>query len=348
MTFKPELVRGMIIAGAVGDALGANIEFDTAATIAKDHTRAEMATQYPKGSYPAGSITDDTQITLFGIEAMIKVRTKKTSIVDEFPEAYLRWYTTQRGAPAGVGLVARPEMHHSRAPGATCMSSLSHPSGIGSLHKRPNDSKGCGTVMRAAPCAVNTEPAYCAAVSAAVTHTHPTGVAAAAAQATLLHQLILGVPLNAAVASTLNELDFATAEDPGPIKLGLPDWVRPGLVDVDAIITHALYLAGTEDGRTHAEVIDGEWGSSGHGGGWTADECLGIALYAALVNPGDPMAALIDSVWHSGDSDSTGAVAGNILGAAYGTGWIPKPLLEGLVEHRVVFEYANLLAANYC
>lgn len=53
------------------------------------------------------------------------------------------------------------------------------------------------------------------------------------------------------------------------------------------------------------------------GGGWTAEEALGIAVYCA-VYANTPNDALLLSINHDGDSDSTGAVCGNLVGAAYG------------------------------
>ena len=52
--------------------------------------------------------------------------------------------------------------------------------------------------------------------------------------------------------------------------------------------------------------------------GKNGDEALAIAVYCALKYPSDIEAALIAAVNHDGDSDSTGAVTGNILGATNG------------------------------
>ena len=52
------------------------------------------------------------------------------------------------------------------------------------------------------------------------------------------------------------------------------------------------------------------------GGGWVAEEALSIALYACLTGEGFEGALRI-AVTHSGDSDSTGAIAGNMLGLLY-------------------------------
>ena len=338
---RPDRVRAMILAGAVGDALGANIEFDRLPELARHVDRATLRHTYPTGAYPPGAITDDTQMTLFTAEAMIRARDgHNTDFAHEIAPAYLRWYGTQHGGTqtAGAGLCAHAELYAARAPGATCMGSLSHPSRLGNLHTRTNDSKGCGTIMRVAPTALNPEPGYAGAVSAAITHGHPDSIAAAAAQATLLALLIRGVPLRKAIANLLDDLETAVT-DPG--IFGLNAWAATGFGNVHEIVARALILAELED-EPADHIIDREFE-----GGWTADDCFGIALYAALSDEDDPLEALIASVWHSGDSDSTGAVCGNILGAAHGLGWMPDSLLDGLVERNVIEMTTSLLLDRY-
>ena len=66
------------------------------------------------------------------------------------------------------------------------------------------------------------------------------------------------------------------------------------------------------------------------GQGWVAEETLAVAVYCALKYKDNFDAALIASVNHSGDSDSTGAVTGNIVGAYLGARKIPKKYLENL------------------
>ena len=79
------------------------------------------------------------------------------------------------------------------------------------------------------------------------------------------------------------------------------------------------------------------------GAGWVAEEALAIGVYAALAGP-DMMSALTLAVTHSGDSDSTGAIAGNILGASVGVEAVPPDLLEGLVEREVIAQIGNDMA----
>lgn len=54
------------------------------------------------------------------------------------------------------------------------------------------------------------------------------------------------------------------------------------------------------------------------GEGWTAEEAWAISLYCALRHIDSMKHAIIAAVNHDGDSDSTGSITGNIMGAIYG------------------------------
>ena len=77
------------------------------------------------------------------------------------------------------------------------------------------------------------------------------------------------------------------------------------------------------------------------GQGWVAEETLAIAIYCSLKYSDDFDKAIIASVNHSGDSDSTGAVTGNILGAYLGLKSIPKKYLDNLELKDVILEIAD-------
>lgn len=102
------------------------------------------------------------------------------------------------------------------------------------------------------------------------------------------------------------------------------------------------------------------------GKGWIAEECLAIALYACLANRpdgprprlsyeedyGDSLLEGINvAVLHGGDSDSTGAVAGNMLGLMYphlaSSSFIRKHLGMGDFFLNVLLdEFAKVRVAN--
>lgn len=83
------------------------------------------------------------------------------------------------------------------------------------------------------------------------------------------------------------------------------------------------------------------------GEGWVAEETLAIAVYCSLKYSDDFDKALIASVNHSGDSDSTGAVTGNILGAYLGLQGIPQKYLDNLELKEVILELADDLFKDY-
>ncbi len=80
--------------------------------------------------------------------------------------------------------------------------------------------------------------------------------------------------------------------------------------------------------------------------GWIAEECLAIAVYCLLVSGGDTRRALTLSVTHSGDSDSTGAVCGNLLGAAYGESSLPADWADQIEGRPTLLRVADALAAR--
>jgi ADP-ribosylglycohydrolase len=93
------------------------------------------------------------------------------------------------------------------------------------------------------------------------------------------------------------------------------------------------------------------------GEGWVAEEALAVALYAVLATApaadapeaGNPeahfRAAVTLAVNHSGDSDSTASIAGNILGTYYGEECLPTAWLEALEAPEVIRGMASRLAA---
>jgi ADP-ribosylglycohydrolase len=107
--------------------------------------------------------------------------------------------------------------------------------------------------------------------------------------------------------------------------------------DLEALIDKAVSLAGNE-GSDESNIKK-------LGEGWVAEEALAIALYCALRYENDFSACLIASVNHDGDSDSTGAVAGNILGALIGYDRIDEKWKKNLQFHKLLLHFADECAA---
>ena len=110
---------------------------------------------------------------------------------------------------------------------------------------------------------------------------------------------------------------------------------QPGHEETLAAITAAERLA-SQGPANHDALVQ-------LGGGWVGEEALAMSLYCALAAP-DFETAIIVAVNHSGDSDSTGAITGNLLGAALGMAPLPARWLEPLELAGVTREMGAALA----
>jgi len=323
-------VVGCLLGGAVGDALGGPVEFLTLAEIRARYGREGIRDLVP--SYGRlGAITDDTQMTLFTAEGLLQARRRGRERGIWHPptmvyHAYLRWLETQGLTPPYPFLEARdgdllrlPALHARRAPGNTCLSALA--SGrMGTLEAPLNDSKGCGGVMRAAPAGLIgvDDPFTLGCEVAAITHGHPSGYLAAGFLADMVATLAAGASLTEAVARA---------------RASLQRWPRHE--ECLAAVDEALRLAQTAP--PVAETLERL------GAGWVAEEALAIALFAAAATS-DFERGVVLAVNHGGDSDSTGAIAGNLLGTWLGPAAIPERWLEPLELRAEIAPLAGALA----
>ncbi|MEA5359821.1 ADP-ribosylglycohydrolase family protein [Amycolatopsis sp., V23-08] len=331
-------LRGSILAGAIGDALGAKTEFDSIDRI-RELTGPDGITDFIPAYGGVGRITDDTQMTLFTLEALIRAhaqrrRTGSADVAHSLQLAYQRWLHTQgvawdraRGpqspveAPDGW-LVTHQELFSRRAPGLTCFGELEAygRSGVrGTIDRPVNNSKGCGGVMRAAPVALWSddlaEVFRLGAESAALTHGHPSGYLSSGCFAVVVHELLHGKALLDAVATARAEL----------VKY-------PAHEEQSAALDAALALA--EQGPPTPEKVE----SLGQGN--VGETALSMSVYVALTTT-DPDSALLAAVNHSGDSDSTGSVCGNLVGAMYGEEALRRSWLDQLELRDVMVELAD-------
>ena len=70
---------------------------------------------------------------------------------------------------------------------------------------------------------------------------------------------------------------------------------------------------------------------------------MAIALYCAIRFENDFAAGIIAAVNHKGDSDSTGAIAGNLLGAKLGYEAIPEKFKDKLELRELLLNMADKL-----
>lgn len=296
--------------GAIGDALGNPIEFDSISFIKKRYGKNGIQ-DLLVNSKGLAEITDDTQMTMFTADGIIKAIRKaadKTKLPDirTIFDSYKLWFNTQNNnshIQQGKGWIAElKELYARRAPGTTCMGAMK--ANIpGSIEKPLNCSSGCGGVMRVAPVGLayyeNPDLAFkVGADCAALTHGNPRGYLSAGFLSGMLAHIIGGKNINEAVDATLPILKKYEGNEP-----------------VTKLIIRAKKLAKTKAEPLIAIEELGE--------GWVGDEAIAISIYCALKEPNNFKKAVQMAVNHSGDSDSTGAILGNILGAHLGMGKIP-------------------------
>ena len=341
-------IRGSLTGGAAGDALGYAVEF---------MGENELFGKYGKGGIRAYSldsvskkalISDDTQMTLFAAEAIIKWLSAQAnggaddSLRSYALQSHLDWLDTQESTfeRAGKqffphGLMAERRMFACRAPGITCLSALhkrrnQKQTADSFIADKINNSKGCGGVMRVAPVGmlkygeirqIDNEGAE----FAAITHSHSLGYMPAALLTHIIHSI-----LYSDAGNTLQDI----VEDALDAVAGLfRDDAHIG--ELVKIIRLAIELS-ENDARDLDNI---------HrlGEGWVAEEALAIAIYCCLRYPYDFSQCIITAVNHKGDSDSTGAIAGNIIGAYLGYDEIEEKWKEDLELSDVILGVADHL-----
>ena len=305
---KKARARGMISGLAIGDALGAPVEFIDLEQIKKTYGPRGIK-DYNRGK---GMFTDDTQLSIAVAEALIEAgRLSAEELMGVISRRFVDWYDS-------------PD--NFRAPGiSTKLACRRLKEGVPWRSAGDTKSKGCGSVMRTAPVGFyycwNLEKLREAAHNIGLaTHRHPTADAAC-----------LGASLAAALA-----LDgVPPAGWPGKIL----DFTAGISAEFDATIRRVIEAAGMDDEEKAVAYI-------GEGfKGWTGDEVLGIALFSVIRHPDDFAACVLLSVNNSGDSDSIGCVAGALIGARLGVSAIPEKWIKGIERRQDLETLADRLAA---
>jgi len=290
--------RGCLFGLAVGDALGAPVEFLSLAEIKARYGENGIADFHEwktlEAEFKPGFYTDDTQMSLATALGCLKAyRNQKEGRIFE-PAAevykyYLEWLATQN------------DPNQKRAPGITCLSAL-RSGKMGTIEKELNNSKGCGGVMRTAPAglAFPSDAAFRrGAEFAAITHGHPSGYLSAGFLAEMIAHIIGGKKLEEAIERSVKTL---TTYD--------------GHQETLSFVQRARTLSAGENLVEDSIAAIGE--------GWVGEEALAIALYCSLKFPRDWKTGTLAAINHSGDSDSTGSITGAILGTLLGVDSIPE------------------------
>jgi len=345
-------VKGSLFGGAVGDALGYAVEF------LQDYQIFEKYGENGITEYDLidgiSQISDDTQMTLFTANGILvgETRLAMRGIGGDprgyVPSSYQDWLITQeveyekgmtiKRCSEGCGiswLLDVPELYSRRAPGFTCLSSLeTRRKGFDDdfLKSPINNSKGCGGIMRIAPLGLHYEThskewlkelQKIAAELSAVTHGHSLGYMPSSVLTHIINQIIYPLEKKSLKDIICEARDTAMEvfADDGNLHI------------LEILINKAIDLSENE--------LDDLENIRDLGEGWVAEETLAIAIYCSLKYQSDFSKGIIAAVNHSGDSDSTGAVTGNILGALLGYDAIEEKWKENLELKDVILEMAT-------
>lgn len=333
--------RGSLIGGAIGDALGYAVEFSSLKAIRKKYGENGIV-EYALNPDGIAEFSDDTQMSLFTAEGLLSAtvedKTFEKDIIPHISTAYEHWYYTQGRSPLKLRkswLTHVKALWARRAPGNTCLSALqtiSLPKGAPVI----NNSKGCGGVMRVAPIGIFSaahprlidleHAGYLAGHAADITHKHPLSTYSSMALAMIVADCI--------VHDNVDQEKFRFIVINRVFKLlGLYFREDAQLAELHKLVQKALDLAISEKTDTAAIRELGE--------GWVAEETLAIAVYSVMRYIENFEMCIRCAVNHDGDSDSTGAVAGNIIGAILGYSAIPQKYLTNLELQDVLLSVAD-------
>jgi ADP-ribosylglycohydrolase len=328
MVTREDRINGCLFGGAIGDALGAPVEFKPLWEIRSKYGRKGVSgikdVLCETNGKQTALITDDTQMTLFTVEGFIRLMNCYDGRGSCDPmvvmrNAYVRWLKTQYVDTAYESeweinsgwLIGVKELNTRRAPGNTCLKALRTGEPV-------KNSKGCGGVMRVAPLGFLTkDPFSFACDAAAITHGHPSGYLSAGFLASMIADIAKGEDLPGSIEHAKNILK-----------------TKEGNEECLDAVEKAVKLATDVNILVSAETVEKI------GRGWVGEEALAISIYCSLVAKDDFKKGVLLAVNHSGDSDSTGAITGNILGAYLGMSSIPNDWIMSVELNDVIRELA--------
>lgn len=324
-------VAGSIFGSAYGDAAGRTTEFIS--SVRTDmHTVSHFERRLRADLFGA-KVTDDTMMMLAVGRAALAALPDPLDLAGELISEYVAWAEMPQAG---------------RSPGATCMQAVRglarHPFDPWQAHSVIN-SKGCGANMRVQPLAFVRTSAEAASgmaqLSAAITHGHPTALAAADLTAIAIRWLAAGQALDASLINRLAEYAFSQrtvyrsrwlgslSDRAGALGRTTPRrWISRGWDELLSTLGHVQQALTDWNGRTDPCTLTGE--------GWVADEALGTALLLAIRCGNWPVEALARAALTRGDSDSLACITGALIGAAHGIGAWPA-------AWRIQIEFANEL-----
>ncbi|MEU3730241.1 ADP-ribosylglycohydrolase family protein [Streptomyces sp. NPDC033538] len=315
---------------AIGDALGYPAEFlDITQLTSRYGSWRQLELPIRSG---VARVSDDTQMTLAVIEAL-------ADVVDGGGVASLTAATAEPALRARfVAWLRSPD--NNRAPGRTCLDACAAlERGVPWQEATVMASKGCGANMRVAPVGLlpgltAEQRAGTAQLQAALTHGHPTALAASDLTAHAVWLLTHNCHPSELLPRLRHYGRSARRTYHG-------DWLgdlarRAGAADPADFIAHGWdeTLAALDTVSAALDHPDPERDPCAvAGAGWIAEEALATALYCFLLFPEKPVSVVQRAAFSSGDSDSVAALAGAFAGASVGGSSWPGDWLSALEHH---------------
>lgn len=272
-------VRGTLFGVAVGDALGAPNEGEPRWKL-RERRLERLA---PHHGLPAGTVTDDTQLTLAVMESLLARGTLD-------PEDLVRRFVALAPRLVGAGWATRQALERLARGAAWWLAGT--------------PSAGNGAAMRAAPVGLLLEgpdaQRRAALLQAIVTHRDRSAVAGAVANALVVGWLARGGPPSAAM------LEWAAGALEGfEVPLGGRKRRRAGTV-AERLREVAAFEGGLDEAFEH------------FGTGAFVLESLPSALFVFMRHADEPERALLEAAHAGGDTDTIASLVGGWLGAYLG------------------------------
>lgn len=332
---KRDRIRGAMIGCAAGDALGYPVKVLSEAAIVERYGLRGI-TAYDLDENGTAHFTADTQLMLLSANGILFAHTRgalrgiMAPVYQYFDAFYMDWYrlqTEKQPRRARCGWInAYPALSAKRAPSPTSMRVFSSDK-FGSMDEPVNDSKGSGCLLRAVPIGLSysDDPAYIldlAANTAALTHGNEVAWVASGVLALIISLIIhQELSIAEAVNETLKALDKS-----------FPD-SRKAVHELLSSIWSARPLATSASSDLDAIHALGE--------GWVSNEALAIGILCALRYENDIAGAMTFAANHGGNSSTTAAIAGMLVGARIGFNAIPDRFVDRLELVDVILELAD-------
>lgn len=302
---------GAIVGVAVGDALGAPFEGIDANRLFQESDQMDFA---PVSGFPRGQYTDDTQMTLAIVKAILKDgEVNGRTVTEEFAQLWRSGEILGAGASCseGVWRYIRGDAEWDKC---------------GTKRGRA----GNGTAMRASPIGLWNYDAperitRDAEVISIMTHTDERAVAGAIAVASAVAYLV--------TSQEASPTDFAER---------VSNSVSARSMEFARALDKLPELLQADERDAVPAIINEGW--TGH------DPSFGVtpfviptvlaSSYAFLKYPRDFSSAVRAVINMGGDVDSTGSITGAMSGAFNGVGAIPQHLRDGVKDSRQIHELA--------